>query len=974
MRYVAFISYRHVDPDRKWAKWLHTRLENYRVPKAMMKTQGASPRIGRVFRDEEELAASADLSHEIKAALEESQYLLVVCSPNTPASRWVNQEITEFAALGRRNNILALLTSGEPVQSFPPAMLKLGLEPLAADVRNDTRPAKQLAELRILATLLGCRFDDLRQREQERRVRRAMLLTGVMTFVAVLFGIVAVIALIQRDTAKSRELAVSSSYILNDDPELSVLLATEAIRVHRTDEAEEALREAMVGFRLRAVLPAGAGGVNRTAFSPDGKLLLTAGEDGTVRLWNPETGASMRVIHARGKPATSVAFSPDGRQFVSASGGYISNSGENLARVWDVSSGAMLQELKGHTGYITAAEFSHDGSLIVTAGSDATARVWETASGKAKVALIGDTQGLTNAIFARDDREIFTTSLDGRAVKWDVATGRPLYHYQHVGAAYGLALSPDGKLIGTSQLGFAEIENAKDLKVWCEIRGHEADHDVGGLAFSPDGKTVATAGTEGVALITHLGSSPPGDSVCASIVLQGHNGSINRVAFTPDGQSVITASDDHTARIWEAATGRLTAQLLGHTGKVRDVSVSPDGKYAATASSDGTARLWEINLTHPRQTLPGRKAIAAPLGKLVLTWTDTSASIWDMRYGHEAIKLQGQRSAISEAVFSMDGSLVLTLSADGAARVWNAPAGTLVRLLQSGTAPLTHAAFSRRGDRAALVSNDGTARVWDIQRGTRIAELRGHTGAINGVMFNSDGSRIVTASEDRTVRIWNAANGAQLLLYRGHSGPVKRATFTANGKRVISASTGNGSITLRAWNGEPVRIWNSDTGTDVFHLAGHSYVITDAILSPDGKLVLTTSEDTTARIWDPATGTNIAQLRGNTEAVTGAAFSPDSRLAVTTSGDCSLRLWDAHSGRSLLVVGEAVGCFEKAQFAADGDLVLGQNMFPIPGEPATNFIDLFTCDMCLNTDRLLTLAQERVKRSLTVKEKARYQR
>src|SRR5262245_53041399 len=94
-RYGAFVSYRHTDPDRKWAKWLHTKLEAYRVPNRLV-ASGVPARIGRVFRDEEELAASANLNQRIDHALAEAKFLIVVCSPRTPESRWVNEEVRRF--------------------------------------------------------------------------------------------------------------------------------------------------------------------------------------------------------------------------------------------------------------------------------------------------------------------------------------------------------------------------------------------------------------------------------------------------------------------------------------------------------------------------------------------------------------------------------------------------------------------------------------------------------------------------------------------------------------------------------------------------------------------------------------------------------------------------------------------------------------------------------------------------------------
>jgi len=99
--YSAFISYRHVEPDRTWAKWLHTALETYRVPRNLVRERGFPNRLPRAFRDEEELPASADLSREIERALDGSRFLIVVCSPRTPSSVWVNAEVEHFRALGR---------------------------------------------------------------------------------------------------------------------------------------------------------------------------------------------------------------------------------------------------------------------------------------------------------------------------------------------------------------------------------------------------------------------------------------------------------------------------------------------------------------------------------------------------------------------------------------------------------------------------------------------------------------------------------------------------------------------------------------------------------------------------------------------------------------------------------------------------------------------------------------------------------
>ena len=191
--YDAFISYRHTPRDRKWAEWLIAALESYRLPKALQ-DRGLPPRLGKIFRDEDEVAASPDLNEHIKEALAASRFLIVVCSAFTPRSKWVAREIEIFNELGRSDQVLALLTEGEPGDSFPTVLLerhrlaveadgsaqhlKEEREPVAADVRPrpgvSSRQVERFALLRLVARILDVSFDDLRQREQERQHRRRL--------------------------------------------------------------------------------------------------------------------------------------------------------------------------------------------------------------------------------------------------------------------------------------------------------------------------------------------------------------------------------------------------------------------------------------------------------------------------------------------------------------------------------------------------------------------------------------------------------------------------------------------------------------------------------------------------------------------------------------------------------------------------------------------------------------------------------
>ena len=207
MKYDAFISYRHAPLDIQVSELLHKKLETLRVPRTIQEKSGKK-RITRVFRDQEELTVSSSLSDEILSALDNSEYLIVICSPRTPESEWVNNEVLYFIEKHGRDKVLPVLIEGEPRTSFPAPLLfeekhvidingiehvfEQQSEPLAADFRADTR--KERVKLinreifRLAAPLLGCQFDDLKQRHRERKNRNLAIVLLALFTAVVAFG------------------------------------------------------------------------------------------------------------------------------------------------------------------------------------------------------------------------------------------------------------------------------------------------------------------------------------------------------------------------------------------------------------------------------------------------------------------------------------------------------------------------------------------------------------------------------------------------------------------------------------------------------------------------------------------------------------------------------------------------------------------------------------------------------------------
>ena len=218
MRYSAFISYNH--RDRLWAGWLHRELERYRIPRSLIgRDSPLGPlmrRLPPVFQDREELAASTNLASSVRDALSEAHCLIVICSSNGAQSRWVNEEVREFVRLGRRDRIQCLIVpeadapDGPPLAGadvFPPSLTTLDGEPLAADARK-SGDGRRSAFLKLVAGMIGVRYDELRQREQVRRHKRLLTLAAAASAGFVIMAALTVFALVSRAQAvRERDIA-----------------------------------------------------------------------------------------------------------------------------------------------------------------------------------------------------------------------------------------------------------------------------------------------------------------------------------------------------------------------------------------------------------------------------------------------------------------------------------------------------------------------------------------------------------------------------------------------------------------------------------------------------------------------------------------------------------------------------------------------------------------------------------------------
>lgn len=669
--------------------------------------------------------------------------------------------------------------------------------------------------------------------------RRAMFLAGALIIAGILAVTAAVFAQRAGQEARlssSRELAAAAISNLEVDPERSILLALQAVSVEHTLEAEDALHQAVLGSRLRITLRGHTDEVASVAFSPDGKRIATSSLDGTVKIWEAETGTETLTLHGHNDAVSSVAFSPDGSELVTA-------SWDKTAKVWDAVSGKPLITLSGHTDGISRAIFSpmEGGTHVITASDDGTAKVWDVKTGK-ELLTLSDQSGWINSI----------------------------------------AISPDGNRIATAQVdGITKIWDANTGEEILTLSGH-ADN-VLAVAFSPDGTKLATGGFDGIAKVWDVQT---GETL---LTLTGHhNSAIYSVTFSPDGSRLATSSSDNTAKVWDVATGTELITLAGHTGFVLGASFSPDGEWLATASTDGTAKVWDLAPSHELFALTADKDIVSsvdinPDGTKLAT-AGRQVLLWDIGTGKLLYELKGHTSFVHSVKFSPDGMRLATASDDETARIWDLASRREVLTLPVGKSGNIAIAFSPNGKHLAATGKENTVTVWDAASGKEFLILKGHTAPVVQLRFNPQGTQLASSSENGEdgVIIWDSTSGEKLHMLKD-AGAIFGLAFSPDGKRL---ATGN-SEGMAA-------VWDVATGQQILSLFGHTRTVFAVAYTPDGSHLATASGDGTVKIWDAESGEELLTLLGHTGRVFSVAISPDGKLLATSGQDGISRVYLLH--------------------------------------------------------------------------------
>lgn len=906
-KYFAFISYKR--DDEEWAIWFQHEMENYHLPVSLNGREDLPDNFRPVFRDVDELKAG-NLPKQIYEALSSSTFLIVICSPHSAKSEWVNKEIMDFIEIGKNKgidnvqNIFPFIVEGTPhaknnaEECFPDALRNLsdvderiggnvneGVHKGTSDV-NDI--GRDKAFVKVLAGMLPkVSFDDLWNRYEHDKAEKERL----------------------KREERDRFLCMQSRFMaekiidLSYDTSLAQLLALEVLPKDLenpdrpfTVEAEHALRQASSLHNI--MLHGHALNINDFSFSSDGKRLVSISDDSTIRLWDAELGTLIWTIKHGRMFANLVVITPDASMVIAA-------FGEGLLVAWDVETCNAKWEIElksffdlEYDIFPVSMAISPDGKKLVISSTEGDVYIIDFE--KEETSSVKLDSCVVSLEFCRDGKMLVAASFSGFTI-WDFENDCQSQNDVDEEAADIIdnvyaTFSTDGKRVAffVGSPIFSQIF-VYDIETDSQIQTFKKEYDF------------------------KLGSAET-------------KGSIVYISFCDKDESILSVSNDGEVKIWDIKTGQEIECCNLLVSKVNKAIFNASSNYIAMIVNQNNILVRGLRYIHVEKTILTKEdsklgTIAySPDGKYILAGTllyeKGDLAIWDVNSGQMVCELVGHTDRIWSASYSQNGKHILSASYDGTVRVWNSQTGEIIRILDAVDAvdeetAFTSAAFSPDGTQVVAATYNGYIVIWDIVSGLIIRKFRHSINQVWSVAYSPDGAIIVSASLDRDLKEWDSKTGTLICTLVGHTKNVTKCIFSPNGKYIASASEDNSIIIWNANAGSKARTLgmssqnanqNMDDNNEcsaanqllnyanfLGMMGGEKTVhktIKSISFSPDSRFIASVSSEGEMMVWDVVFGMNLVTYSGYKDTINRAVFSPDGCHIASASNDGIIRIWD----------------------------------------------------------------------------------
>ncbi len=579
------------------------------------------------------------------------------------------------------------------------------------------------------------------------------------------------------------------------------------------------------------------GAIHRIAWSPDGSQLVSAGSDGTVKMWNPEEDKPVYSLSLRDSSAgigvPDVCFSPDGEMFAAV---YrlreiriFSSASGNVVKTLEVDEGRVRNDSPftyTQVGGLRRLAWSPNGAWIATGWRDGKVQLWDVATGAAsgepRRTYGGDVSDMS---WHPDSQRLVYVA--GNVRMWDIGSRQERSYYGPVRQVLSVAWHPTDDFFTTVGAdGFARTWDVRP-------NASEQNNDVPSLrrltqlsesiAWHGEGEMVAAGGRDGKVRVWRF--APPQ----AENRRDRGDRTINALAWNPQGDTLATVHQDRSIRFWDAATGQRKDTWKTAGSQVRQATYSPDGAKLAIVVGQG-----DDTGVFLRESATGKE-----IGELAGMPGPLRVWISGMVGGPISLP-QGPAQSV---VWRPDGTQLATTHYNGTIGIWDAKTGRFVRAIRgymSGTID-----WSSTGNVIAGGGRDMSVVLWNADDGKEITQLKGHPGFIRAVAFSPDGKRLATAGADDTIRVWDPQTGKQELRLIGHGNVLSLRWEPLRGNRIASLASDNS-----------VRLWDATTGLELLTLRPSvNMTWSDSMAhtidwSRDGKHLASRGEEHTVRIWD----------------------------------------------------------------------------------------------------------------------------
>ncbi len=654
-------------------------------------------------------------------------------------------------------------------------------------------------------------------------------------------------------TAEAREqfagaLGVGARGMVNSDPLLALILAAESMKRAATQPPTYDARATMLAarqvltqkgpFLIGSPLP--AGDALAIALSKDGNVLASAQRDGVIDLIDTNTkksiGSSLRG-HVGG--IRNLEFSPDNRWLVSA-------GADGTLRLWTVADGMggggrKIGEAKD---VIMGLCFNPEGTIVATGDGDGRVQLWNVMDGKPIGEPLIDVALDFNVVeFSHDGRGLIASIHDGTIYGWQIPSRKPLFEPikgAHTSNLLHIAFSPSGDRFATvSTDGTSMLLEYPSGRIVGPAFGKH--NQIGSVVFSPDGRILIGGDVSGAIHLWDVNRQ-----LLLATTPTGHTQAIVDAELSEDGGLLATLGRDLVIRLWSFNSTYPVANRLKVSGKkAKGIAFSNDGRQLAVGDDSGTVQIWELPFNRPLFTLKGHQhqvwAVAfAPDGR-VLASGDRSGQIrlWNSASGESQRIIDAHDGSVWSLAFGSNGNQLLSIS-DEQVGVWDVQSGTLQAELKHGSGRNTRAVLSPDGSKLAVTATDGIVRVWDWKNSVIVKQIKADDDVLWSAAFSPDSRQLATASSDEIVTLWDIATGKQLAAFTGHTGGATDVAYLSDTVTLVAIDR-NGRL---HW-------WDTGTGRRISEAwSAHRGASWRLAVHPDGERFATTGDDGLAKVWD----------------------------------------------------------------------------------------------------------------------------